>query len=440
MLDPQLDEQASLYVLGLLNPTEKRAFEARQQASSELQETVRELQVALENVVLSLPAANPPARVLARIQAAVTPITMAAEDSVKTPYPWWVYVLPIAACLVLGWIIGDRLFFQNARSVQPRASQPPMISQKNRMPQGIRPLNSAQDGSDSPVVMESGTKKLIPEGELPKVKVQLQQEREKVRAMANQIRQLEQNAAELEKQRQLLFRGAPGMRQVVVANLYDPRGSSQRWDFAQSAPNLLWRQASNELASAARGRLNNQTNSSDASSTLETKQLAGGMASEVVVNSAMGTTTTTAASFIQTNSAVAIATGFHAPSRGGANTAASSDRGLAAGSADPSADQNTSTHLLAMGVAIYDQTDQTLSLVVQNLPALRGNDSFQLWALDANSTTPSNLGAVSSLGGGFGQANLSIAGTNFIPSQFFITVEPGSGLSSPTGPTVLASP
>ena len=83
--EPQ-QEQASLYVLGLLSPEEQHRFAEQARSDAELRVLLRSLQRTMESVVLALPAVAPPPtlkdKVLKRIQAQT-----AAGTSIQTPLP-----------------------------------------------------------------------------------------------------------------------------------------------------------------------------------------------------------------------------------------------------------------------------------------------------------------------------------------------------------------
>ena len=73
MITEQQQEQAALYVLGLLSPGEQEQFAGQARTDAELRELLWSLQRAMGRVVLALPAKSPPstlkAKVLQRIQA-----------------------------------------------------------------------------------------------------------------------------------------------------------------------------------------------------------------------------------------------------------------------------------------------------------------------------------------------------------------------------------
>jgi anti-sigma-K factor RskA len=104
-VNEQLEEQASLYVLGLLEGGEASAFELRLQADAELRALVDQLDAAAAAVAHSAPSrALPPElrdRVLAQMQSGKTVAFLHRSNWI----PW-----AIAACLALtcAYLIADR--------------------------------------------------------------------------------------------------------------------------------------------------------------------------------------------------------------------------------------------------------------------------------------------------------------------------------------------
>jgi anti-sigma factor ChrR (cupin superfamily) len=76
MITERQQEQAALYVLGLLSADEQGRFAEQARSNAELRELLWSLQRTMEHVVLALPAQAPPptlkAKVLKRIQAQTT--------------------------------------------------------------------------------------------------------------------------------------------------------------------------------------------------------------------------------------------------------------------------------------------------------------------------------------------------------------------------------
>lgn len=103
MSDEQLEEQASLYVLGALEPEETGAFEAQVAANEELREHVRALSDTAGSLAHDAPARPLPPHLEARIMAAVH--AEKPERTVITPFrmnwiPWAVAASLAIACAV----------------------------------------------------------------------------------------------------------------------------------------------------------------------------------------------------------------------------------------------------------------------------------------------------------------------------------------------------
>lgn len=112
MIDETIQEQAALYVLGLLDAEATRAFEARLRGDGELQALVATLQTGATAMAAYAPRREPPPEVFARIQAAIhadkvvpmpraEPVSQPVSASAQAPRTRW---LPwaIAALLALG--------------------------------------------------------------------------------------------------------------------------------------------------------------------------------------------------------------------------------------------------------------------------------------------------------------------------------------------------
>lgn len=70
-MNTQLEELACLYVLDRLDARERAAFEARLEQDPELAATLREIEASLARRIRSLPRQEPPAGMLARIEARI---------------------------------------------------------------------------------------------------------------------------------------------------------------------------------------------------------------------------------------------------------------------------------------------------------------------------------------------------------------------------------
>jgi anti-sigma-K factor RskA len=112
-MNEQLEEQASLYVLGLLDPAERTAFEAKLESDEALRRHVDMLEETAAQWAHAAPLRQPPAYLEARIAEAVRALnTRSAPGSTtqsRSATPWFPWAL--AACLAIGCVIllADRM-------------------------------------------------------------------------------------------------------------------------------------------------------------------------------------------------------------------------------------------------------------------------------------------------------------------------------------------
>jgi anti-sigma-K factor RskA len=104
-VNEQLEEQASLYVLGLLEREEATAFEQRLQADGELRRLVDDLDATAANLAHSAPPRPLPPELRARVLAEVRASKTIAMPRRTNWIPW-----AIAACLALScaYLVADR--------------------------------------------------------------------------------------------------------------------------------------------------------------------------------------------------------------------------------------------------------------------------------------------------------------------------------------------
>ena len=84
MISEQQQEQAALYVLGLLSPGEQRRVAEQARADAELRELLWSLQRAMERVVLALPAQAPPPTLKAKVLQCIQAQTVTAPSRQAT--------------------------------------------------------------------------------------------------------------------------------------------------------------------------------------------------------------------------------------------------------------------------------------------------------------------------------------------------------------------
>ena len=112
---PHADDAAA-YVLGTLGTRDRRRFEARLKKSAELQKAVRLLESGSIALALAAPRREPPIRLRAGIQAAVTHECEKRGRSARRK--WLRNVAGIAACALIGWF-GYTSWNHRASSAKP---------------------------------------------------------------------------------------------------------------------------------------------------------------------------------------------------------------------------------------------------------------------------------------------------------------------------------
>ncbi|HSH38057.1 MAG TPA: anti-sigma factor [Chthoniobacterales bacterium] len=102
MIDEQLQEQASLYVLGTLDPEEARAFEAQLDGNDELRRHVDELSETIAQLAHTVPPRAPSANLEARILAEIRETKTASVQSVSRAawIPWAIAASLAIACAI----------------------------------------------------------------------------------------------------------------------------------------------------------------------------------------------------------------------------------------------------------------------------------------------------------------------------------------------------
>jgi anti-sigma-K factor RskA len=105
MINERQEEQASLYVLGVLTLEEAHAFETALSGDTELQQLVASLQISRDALVGSLPQVTPPpslkGKILAQIETQEKVVPLPARSETRSE--GWTIWLPwaLAACLMI---------------------------------------------------------------------------------------------------------------------------------------------------------------------------------------------------------------------------------------------------------------------------------------------------------------------------------------------------
>jgi anti-sigma-K factor RskA len=153
MIDERMEEQASLYVLGVLTPEETRAFEATLKQDGELQQLVNALQISRDALAGSLPQITPPLalrqRVLEQVKAGekIVQFPTRTEESSGS----WAIWLPwaLAACLA---IVCALSWSQQKELRQKTSAQAKQLLDLNQLADSLR--NQTQDLKQAVVTLQ----------------------------------------------------------------------------------------------------------------------------------------------------------------------------------------------------------------------------------------------------------------------------------------------
>jgi anti-sigma-K factor RskA len=111
MISEEQQDQAALYVLGLLEPHEAAAFESELNANAELRDIAREFREAAAAMALTAPTQTPPASLKQRI---IREIATKTEDRgivplPRTPFGWVPWAIAAALAVFCGLLAIDRV-------------------------------------------------------------------------------------------------------------------------------------------------------------------------------------------------------------------------------------------------------------------------------------------------------------------------------------------
>jgi len=134
MIDERMEEQAALHVLGVLSDTEAYEFKKAMKADPELQACVARLSVATGALAGSVPMAEPPLRLRAKILAQVAPV----QKTISLPERKSGFSLWLPWSLTTGLALLCVLFFaQDSRLRQTISEQEKQINNLNSLAQSL---------------------------------------------------------------------------------------------------------------------------------------------------------------------------------------------------------------------------------------------------------------------------------------------------------------
>jgi anti-sigma-K factor RskA len=111
MISEEQQDQAALYVLGLLEPHEAVAFESELNANAELRDIARELREAAGVVALAAPLQTPPASLKQRIMREIAMKTEqpASAAGQRPPFGWVPWAIAAGLAVFCGLLALDRV-------------------------------------------------------------------------------------------------------------------------------------------------------------------------------------------------------------------------------------------------------------------------------------------------------------------------------------------
>jgi anti-sigma-K factor RskA len=111
MISEEQQDQAALYVLGLLEPDEAAAFESQLNANAELRDIARELREAAGVVALAAPPQTPPASLKQRVmrEIAIKPEEPIRVLPQRAPFNWVPWAIAAGLALFCGLLALDRV-------------------------------------------------------------------------------------------------------------------------------------------------------------------------------------------------------------------------------------------------------------------------------------------------------------------------------------------
>ncbi len=456
MLELEIQEQVSLYVLELMDIRQRVEFEKVLRESAEVRETVLEMQIVIEGMALAIPPIAAPVNSLERIQDRIQSDSeednilifpsqaseahdLGVPSGVKGPiiklivrHAGWV----AAACIAMGWFFSSVNTSENSQAggnvVQTGGSDGESIGESlEDSAVSIAPMEDSLTLDQAVVALEM---------ELQNLGKDFQQSEQNKRDLEEEIRGLNEDGDFLKDWMVQYFRDRSGVKNLMVVNLSDPDGSPggflEERAFSDAAAEYLIRDAVDQLnsvgdetaltsvdvglgADTVESTLNDASRFNTGAESVSTPGLRN-------PQSPVLDSTFQDASFDDSE--------FEAP-------LPPPDSLVDDKVVDPPPEARMDAGIPhPTGVAVYDQNNRTGSLVFQNLPELLPNQEFQLWVFDPQFNPPVDAGGFSIGNQGYGRFDFDLGPFNIFPSQFILTIESAGGVSRPVGPVVLQSP
>lgn len=394
MPNPETQEKASLYVLGLMSPAERAEFEVEQEANPALQAEVRSFQVNVEALALAAVPMTAPPGCFARIQEKIEGRFFQRWPHSRSP--WMMLGWPLAASLALSWAISS-YHFSSSRS-EPKTSQPAARDTMDR--------RAATTPEAEPAVLEPPPAVELERQRVENARLQDALKREQVTKLTllDRLGRQEARGRMLEDRVRSLIEVQPGMSRLLVFNMRDPRAKPPSFNVLEDPSQILANEANKRLSPS------NQTPDNPLSGF-----------NHVGVSTPNNNYETDA----KTDATRSPATATNQIS-GPINLQ------------NPPAPTVTNVPLTGAVILGYDQAVLNGYLLMNGTPPLTDSQNLQLWAWDGQHRQ--SVGLLPKMSNGAVQVNFKLDNLDFVPNRFFVTIEPAGGSMQPSGPVVLDGP
>src|SRR5262245_7938820 len=253
---PLSEDEAARYVLGEMEPAERRRFEARLEKSDELRALVRELETGVVAAALASPQRNLPPSMWSQIERVV------AEDAkrvvevpafrriVRGQAGWWA----AAACL-LGWLL--YAFWVNRAQLPPKPAA--VVSENNSQTETITMESPRREIASIPLPLPA-TNSISPRPQFSPLAqpAEVAALRRQIRSLETQVTQLsqvltQQQAMSVEGAQVTFFQLTPRGVGGDPVRVSAPSPQLQRALFFAMARELGWLRAKDSASQAASG-------------------------------------------------------------------------------------------------------------------------------------------------------------------------------------------
>lgn len=394
MPNPETQEKASLYVLGLMSPAERAEFEAEQEANPALQAEVRSFQVNVEALALAAVPMTAPPGCFARIQEKIEGGFFHRWPHSRSP--WMMLGWPLAASLALSWAISS-YHFSSSKS-EPKTSQPAAGDTMDR--------RVATTPESEPAVLEPQSAAELERQRVENARLQdaLKQEQVTKLTLLDRLGRQEARGRMLEDRVRSLIEVQPGMSRLLVFNMRDPRAKSPYFNVLEDPSQILANEANKRLSPSNQAPDNPLSGFNHVGASTPNYNFETDVKTDATRSPATATNQIPGPVNLQ----------------------------------NPPGPTVTNVPLTGAVILGYDQAVLNGYLLMNGTPPLTDSQNLQLWAWDGQHRQ--SVGLLPKMSNGTVQVNFKLDNLDFVPNRFFVTIEPAGGSMQPSGPVVLDGP